>query len=147
MTEFHRALFFGKITRNFYRVDSGRDFRYHSYGYQEHYYKKPEIVTVSELVNWKQFYSCDFEKPPLEIGEKVYINELDLTVLVVDRVRSTNGEYVYYVEHIIEQITDGGTMESKKVAEEELKREMDRYFSITKKEEKTESPKKKWWKL
>lgn len=152
MTEIHNALFFGKIVNVKYKLKDNRDiYGRGSYGqrYYSRYNGKPEISQCNEFVKYEQFYNCDFEKPPLEKGEKVYINELDLTLAVLDRVRSTNGEYCYYVEHVIEVIDDDKSAKSFAQANIELKKEIERYNEVEgykkRVEELEQKQKKKWY--
>lgn len=63
------------------------------------------------------FYECELEVPPLEKGERFYINELDATYTIGDKARSVDGELVYYVEEYIEIIEDEKTEDSLKEAE------------------------------
>ena len=48
-----------------------------------------------------------------EVGERVYINELDLLVTIVDRYRTTDGEVMYETSHIIKDIN--GELESSRL--------------------------------
>lgn len=130
MSEKHSALFFGKVVGIRYTVQDNRDvyneYMYHRSGYR----RKPVLQKYNEFISYKQFYSCDFEKPPLEKDEKVYINELDLTVVVLDRVRSTNGEYCYYVDHVVESIENKESEKSLAEANIYLEKELERYNTV-----------------
>lgn len=153
MTEMHNALFFGKVVNVKYTVQENRDTYYEgNYGnYGRHYssyHRRPVIAKWNDFVKYKQFYNCDFEKPPLNTGEKVYINELDLTLMVLDRVRSTNGQYCYYVEHVVETIENEESEKSLAEAKVYLEKELERYNEIKGYDERIKElteKKKKWY--
>lgn len=82
------------------------------------------ICEESEKIKYENFYECELDKPPLEIDEKLYINDLDAVVIIIDKVRSADGEIMYYTDYIIKTIEDEHTQESLGRAHSE-KRERD----------------------
>lgn len=53
----------------------------------------------------------------LEKGETFYINDLDLKIQILKRIRTATGDYIYETDHTIETIED---LESKVEAENEI---------------------------
>jgi len=110
-------IFRGTVARKVFRVVN----RYSQYNI---YFDKPYIQGYKEFIKHDIFYKCETEKPPFEVGEKVYINDLDLTVTIEEAIRSTNGEYVYntdyYFDFIEDEITERTRIEAEKILEEEL---------------------------
>lgn len=148
----HTAVFVGKVYAIRFRCYSHRT-NYHHYitGEREITYSSPPSISTSrQHVGEEKFFTCQFDNPPIEKGEKVYIDSLDLTVTVTERMRSTNGGYVYHVNHVVSTIEDKYSHSTKTQAEEQLKVETAIYEKY--KEEKAErarkrkeAPKKKWY--
>jgi len=108
------SIFRGKVSRKVFRVVN----RYSQYNI---YHDKPYIQGYKEFIKHDIFYKCEIERPPFEAGESVYINELDLTVAIEKRIRSTNEEYVYNTDYYFDIIEDEKTrIEAEKILEEEL---------------------------
>jgi len=109
------SIFRGTIARKIFIVIN----RYSQYNI---YHDKPYIQGYKEFIKHDIFYKCETERPPFETGEKVYINDLDLTVTIEEVIRSTNGEYVYNTDHYIDIIEDdkSGRIETERILEEEL---------------------------
>ena len=110
------SIFRGILARKVFRVVN----RYSQYNI---YHNKPYIQEYKKFIKHDIFYKCETEKPPFEVGEKVYINDLDFTITVEERIRSTNGEYVYntnYYYIIEDEKTKESKIEAEKILEEEL---------------------------
>jgi len=114
------SIFRGTVARKIFRVVN----RYSQYNI---YHDKPYIQGYKEFIKHDIFYKCEIERPPFEAGEKVYINDLDLTVTIKEAIRSTNGEYVYNTDYYYDIIEDEKTKESKIEAEKMLKEELIKY--------------------
>ena len=114
------SIFRGITSRKVFRVIN----RYSQYNI---YIDKPYIQEYKEFIKHDIFYKCEIERPPFESGESVYINNLDLTVTVEERIRSTNGEYVYNTDYYFDIIEDEKTKESKIEAEKILEEELIKY--------------------
>jgi hypothetical protein len=132
--ETYKSIFKGEVKRNKYIFLS-------RYPYAKQI--ESDIYNFPEHVEWKDICKVIIEKPPIEIDEKVYINELDMTVTVNDRVRSTNGEIIYYIKdyECIEDDISKESLDSARNARtnymEELKIENSHLESLKNKE--------KWW--
>ena len=111
------SIFRGTVSRKVFRIVN----RYSQYNI---YHDKPYIQGYKEFIKHDIFYKCETERPPFETGEKVYINDLDLTVTIEEAIRSTNGEYVYntdyYFDFIEDEITERTRIKAEKILEEEL---------------------------
>ena len=111
------SIFRGTIARKIFIVIN----RYSQYNI---YHDKPYIQGYKEFIKHDIFYKCETERPPFETGEKVYINDLDLTVTIEEVIRSTNGEYVYntnyYFDIIEDEKTKSGRIETERILKEEL---------------------------
>ena len=109
------SIFRGTVARKVFRVID-------RYSPHNIYFDKPYIQGYKEFIKHDIFYKCEIERPPFEAGEKVYINDLDLTVTIEEVIRSTNGEYVYNTDHYIDIIEDdkSGRIETERILEEEL---------------------------
>jgi len=111
------SIFRGTVARKIFIVIN----KYSQYNI---YHDKPYIQGYKKFIKHDIFYKCETEKPPFEAGEKVYINNLDLTVTIEEVIRSTNGEYVYNTDHYIniieDEITKSSRIEAERILEEEL---------------------------
>jgi len=114
------SIFRGTVARKIFRVVN----RYSQYNI---YFDKPYIQGYKDFIKHDIFYKCEIERPPFEAGEKVYINDLDLTVTIEEVIRSTNGEYVYNTDYYFDVIEDEKTERTKKEAEKILEEELVRY--------------------
>lgn len=58
------------------------------------------IFSTKELIpdSEKEICTCELEIPMLEVGENFYIEELYRTVIVMERVRSSNDKVCYYLQ-------------------------------------------------
>jgi hypothetical protein len=74
------------------------------------------IFGETEFVKTNDIFTCELEMPMLEVGEEFYIEELNQTVKVTKRIRSSKENVCYYTEP--ETIEDEKTIESKLKAEE-----------------------------
>jgi len=114
------SIFRGTVSRKVFRVIN----RYSHYNI---YIDKPYIQEYKEFIKYDTFYKCEIERPPFEVGEKVYINDLDLTVTIEEVIRSTNGEYVYNTDYYFDIIEDEKTRKTRIEAENILEEELVKY--------------------
>ena len=136
-----KSIFRGTVSRRIYNVTSNRNWCNDGYN-------KPEIYKGIEFAKYKTLFECEIDKPPFEIGESVYINDLDLTVIIEDRVRSTNGEYVYNIDYHFDIIEDEETEKSKIDAENKLVSALIKYNEYLEKQEIENNINKKWhWRI
>jgi hypothetical protein len=119
--ENHKAIFMGRIERKIYGLNTNK------YTTRDEYYGKPKIYETENFVNYDVIIECEFEKPPLEGGELIYLHEPKIHSVVNRRSRSTDGKYVYYLTHVIRVVEDEETLKSKQKAEELLKDEIVHY--------------------
>ena len=119
--EIFKSIFKGKINYKYYDMNS------HHSNYDEGYYSKPEIYSYPVFDHFEIIHTCDIEKPPFEINEKVYIPELDITVKITDKVRSTDGSIIYNTSYVIDSIENDRTKESLEQANEKLIEEIKCY--------------------
>lgn len=117
--ETHKAIFMGRIDRKYYEFSKNKS----SYSKNE-YTGKPRVYETSKFHEYEIIAECDFEKPPLESGEHIYLHESKINSVVNYRSRSTDGKYVYYLTRVIRTIEDEETLKSKEKAEELLKDEL-----------------------
>jgi hypothetical protein len=99
----------------------------YSYSRGFYYTDKPTIADNAWFKKEENFYKCEIEKPPFEINEKVYIPELDLTVLITDRIRSIDGSVVFKTNYEIKIIEDECTIESLAEATKNIEQETGKY--------------------
>ena len=122
-TNKHTAIFIGEIHEKLYECEKEN---YTPWGIALRY-KREEILEISSKsrkIGTKRFYECEIDNPPLDVNDKFYINELDLEVTVLDKMRSANGETIYHVDHIFEVIENENTelslAEAQKVQNEQI---------------------------
>lgn len=78
-------------------------------------------------ISWDKICECEIDKPPFEIGETIYINDLNIKVCISDKVRSTNGEIIYYIENykiVEDEITQKSLEEAESIKESHNKRKV-----------------------
>ena len=134
-----KSIFRGTVSRRIYNVTSNRNWC------NDGYNNKPEIYKDIEFAKYKTLFECEIDKPPFEIGESVYINDLDLTVFIEDRVRSTNGGYIYNIDYHFDIIEDEETEKSKIDAEIKLKSALVKYNEYLEKQETENKLSDKWY--
>ncbi|TYS56360.1 hypothetical protein FZC83_01960 [Rossellomorea marisflavi] len=119
----HKAVVMGAVHLKRYRF--GRDYKYmFNIGIHEY----------SEYKESKMVWSGELENPPVEEGEKLYIADLEKTVIVKSKEKSTNGGYLYRTD-LVEIIEDDDTEKSL----EEAKKDQREYIEIQNKKTKKES--------
>lgn len=134
-----------------YKSDVGRKDR-ESYYYNRHQ-EDPEIYTYEVFETYADFLEILIDNPPIEIGEKVYLNEIDSILEIKDRYRNSQGGYIYITNRTVEIIEDEETENSRlkavkeqedylKYKEAKLKKQQMDEASVT--PIKTET-KKKWY--
>jgi hypothetical protein len=102
----------------------------------------PQIQKGSSWKSHETFYTCESEKPPFEVNEKVFIPDLDLEIKIIEKIRSIDGSYVYKTDHNIRIEEDEETNKSLEIAKDELKNEMIKYNEWSLNRNKTS---KKWY--
>jgi len=143
----HRAIFKGMIERKTYYFD-------HSYCYKTYnlnknrdkkLYYEYDILPSCQFVKTVEFLEKEIDNPPIEIGEKVYIPELNLKIKVTDRVRNLDGGYIYSTNHVVDTLDDERTMQSK----DEAKKQREEFLAYIKEKESKENKEvklsKKWY--
>lgn len=110
----HKAIFRGLKERKLYRF--GRREKYSIYYRLE---EDPEIYTYEVFESYADFLEIVIDNPPIEIGEKVYLNEIDKVLKISDRYRNSHGGYIYITNHVVEILEDEETEESRLKAEKE----------------------------
>jgi hypothetical protein len=137
MTEIeqHHAVFYGVVARNIYGIVN----------------EKAKILTENEYKWFKEFGNrfvkeekineYDIDKPPLQIAEKIYLDDKDIFVKVTDVIRSTKSNtYIYKTDFVINTVDDEETEESKRKAEKYLTEQIDK--AVIKR---VSSQNKKWY--
>ena len=126
----HTAIFKGvirEVTWDFY-IPKGRAMYSNNYEYEiteTDYYGFRKLATGKER---EIFWTGEIAKPIFEVGEKVYISELDLLVRITDRYRTTNGEMIYETSHIIRDIETENLEKSRLLAVSRWFREEFSYY-------------------
>ncbi len=119
MTDKTKVIIKGQVVRKKYCVqDNMLNLRF---------YAKPYIREATELAGYKTFYECEIEGSPFTMNEDIYISKLDIEVSIDRIARSTDGEYIYYTDFVMDIINDKETEESKNSAEENLSKLMKLY--------------------
>ena len=78
-------------------------------------YKFPKIKESLKTCGVEKFHECEIDLPLLQKGDYLYIDDLNISVLITDVYRSTNNNIVYHTNHIIKVIENE---ESKKELED-----------------------------
>lgn len=145
----HKAIFRGLKERKLYRF--GRKDR-DSFYYHRHQ-EDPEIYTYEVFESYADFLEILIDNPPIEIGEKVYLNEIDSILEIKDRYRNSQGGYIYITNRTVEIIDDEETEESRLKAVKEQEEYLKYKEAKLKKQQMDEAcvtpiniePKKKWY--
>lgn len=132
----HRAVIKGNVYRKVYYFGRIRDELYPFY-----YAPEREIHEDVEPLYEDVLWDGELDLPLLKESEDIYIDELNLTVKIKSRLRSTTGEYLYSTYHRSDVIEDEGTQESLAKAEED-KTEYQEYL---KRNEEYQNTKKRNW--
>jgi uncharacterized coiled-coil protein SlyX len=130
-TDKHKAIIQGELHRKIYSV---------SYRYRNRNIIPDKVERLNKLkcdladfqnltieekscyVANKELWRGEIDAPLLEVGEKLYIGKLDIEIIVNERLRHTNGSYIYRCNYIIEEIDDEESEASKKKATDHLKK-------------------------
>ncbi|MED1863370.1 hypothetical protein P4V41_07860 [Fictibacillus nanhaiensis] len=141
----HTAVFMGVKTRASYYVDKG--------GYNKFWdeWREPQVVKDYQKIGEVEIIRVELDDPPLNQEDYIFINKISKKVRVNQKVRSTNNEFIYYVDHVVEIVEDASTEESKVKAEEELIESME-IFNKKKLESsvvevQTDQARKKWYEI
>lgn len=134
----HKATVMGEV--HLIRYYFGRDWGYHwDVGIQERGdYKENKVIWSGEL-----------ENPPVEEGEKLYIAELEKTVIVKSKEKSTSGGYLYKTD-FIEIIEDDETEKTLEKAKEDQREFVEKHEKKVEEDDQEEVKavnvnKKKWY--
>ena len=71
---------------------------------------------IAEEREMKIFWSGEIAKPIFEVGEQVYINELDLLVRITSKYRTTDGEVMYETNYVIKDVESENIEKSRQIA-------------------------------
>lgn len=114
----HEAIFRGKIMEK-------KHYSWFGYGVNER--KVFHNIVLKEL---KDFYSTTMDAPILNEGDFLYIDdlEIDAEVEVLRVVRSLGGEYIYYVDYVIETIENEEKRRELEKEVEEIKEKQEEYL-------------------
>lgn len=107
------SVFKQEVHRKVYELYSGYETDMRSF--IMHYHIN-DLVLKSEKISESEIFKCDLEMPLLNAGEEFYIEELDKTVKILKRVRTSKENVCYYVEP--ELIEDEETKRTKELAEQ-----------------------------
>ncbi|MGG3987289.1 hypothetical protein [Bacillus smithii] len=108
----HKAIFMGKKVRKIYKFEHNNFLSKYSCWFDNE--------NENQFVDWVEIYKCELDSPPLKEGEEIYIKELDETLYILDRLRSSDGQYIYSTDYIVEIIEDEFTKKSKEEANKKL---------------------------
>ena len=111
----HKNIFKGKVLRKIYSIRKNTC---------------TEKITQEEFVEYKILNEREEDKI-YRIGEKIYINKLDVNITIEDIIKNTNNEYVYYTD-CISIIKD----EKSKLSEQETDKIIQEYLDMVKKKDK-----------
>lgn len=116
----HKVIIKGSINRKVYRVTQDRR-------------NIDELIIKGEkqFVKYETMWEGEIDTPLLEIKESLYIEDLDATVQIIGRVRTTSGSYIYQTNYNLKTIEDEKSIESKQRADEGLV-EMKKMYEETK---------------
>jgi len=111
----HKNIFKGKVLRKIYSIRKNTC---------------TEKIAQREFVEYKILNECEEDKI-YRIGEKIYINKLDVNITIEDVIKNTNNEYIYYTDYI-SIIED----EKSKLSELETNKIIKEYLDMVKKKDK-----------
>lgn len=95
----HEAIIKGVVTES--------TWVYHSF------WKK--VVEYSKTVDDRVIWSGMLDKPILEAGDKIYIEELDKTVNITEVIRTTKNRVLYMTDYEVERITKSDKTEESRI--------------------------------
>lgn len=108
--EKHTAIFKGVIREikwDYYISDH----RTHRFGWGEHAKHVMEEISrrrnfrrIAYFLKTETFWSGEVPRPTFEIGEEVWVSELNILVEITKKYRTTNGEMIYETSHIIKDV-------------------------------------------
>jgi hypothetical protein len=108
--ENHKVKVTGLISRKSYYFSEGIAF------------KHGHIAESEQFVKHVEIWSGELSKPILKQGERLHIEDKDLTVTIKEIARSTDGRYVYLTDHRVDVIEDEESLSSKVEATKRLKK-------------------------
>ncbi|GLI82541.1 hypothetical protein ANABIO32_02280 [Rossellomorea marisflavi] len=136
--EKHKAVVTGEVHLKRYRFGSNYSYIFNIGIYEDSEYKESNVLWSGELDN-----------PPVEAGEKLYIMELDKTVIVKSKEKSTSGGYLYKTD-FIEVIEDDETEKTLEKAKEDQREYVEKHNKKAEEDDQKEvivdkKNKKKWY--
>lgn len=99
----HRAIFKGLVVRRIYKFSPSFN----------------TIIKDTNTIDYKVLEEVALDDPPLNIGDRIYINSIGEIVLVIDKIRSTDNTYTYVTNYVVNVIEDEISQTSKIKAEKE----------------------------
>jgi hypothetical protein len=111
-----KVIIHGEVHRKLYKFDRYKDY----FGWSS-LDREPQFYETTGFLKKAIIWEGEIDNPPLEINEKLYISDLDETVIIIDRSRNSSGGYIYLTEFILEVIEDEETIISKINAESSQK--------------------------
>ncbi|PHA03059.1 hypothetical protein COE51_01570 [Bacillus pseudomycoides] len=101
---------------------------------------RPVVESSKKLIENVDVWAGEINEPLLEVGDYLYIKELNTKIQIEEKVRSTDGGYVYYTDDLSEVIEDELTEKSLEKANKEFEDHI-------KKQEAQRKNNKKWYKF
>ena len=143
MEQTRKAIFLGLVKQEKPDIDFGRVSDSHEKCDIEPSLSSYEILVSDD----EKYHECYLEIPPLKRGEELYINEIDITVTIVKRVRSTKNEDIYYTTYLVKTLPISDEDREKSDTElNEIKKK--HYEKVRQRDiELTKPKKRKWWKF
>lgn len=104
----HRAVFFGSVYGKEYEIINSEQWSW------KRGYGRPSLKLTDRFLEYKVLESVELENPPLEIGDKIFLIELNKAYTVTDLCRSTDNSYIYYLD-FVEVIEDDDKTEASRI--------------------------------
>lgn len=113
--EKHKAIIKGTVYRREYGFsnrDASKLRRYHPDHDFEHFIHMQDV-----FIEEKTLWEGEIDSPLLSVGETLYIESLNVEVLINMRVRTTSGNYIYKTDYKFEIVEDDISKKTKDDAE------------------------------
>jgi len=120
MNQTYNSIINGMKVRKMYEYGrySGMFFMSHmNYHRCYDYNADSRIYEYDNIVGEEKLWEGILTLPIMEVGDSIYINEIDEHVTITKRIRTTENLFIYSTSHIIERIIDDKTEKSKEIAE------------------------------
>lgn len=148
MSEKHLAIFKGEVRENHWHVvDNISELNYaksnfalylNGQGYVtkleaneyskaiDNFERKISLVKLAKgtVLEFETIWSGEMNKPILNVYEEIWINDLELLVMVSKKYRTTDGEVIYETNHLVRAINTESTEESRLKA-------VDKWFELS----------------